>query len=100
MKIYIFTEIVYSNGEIVVAALAEDGTYLASHYCSDEGFIAHDMGLTSNWKHDAYRRHYPDGYELVYLSDPMSDAGFVQAIERNSQYTEFQTEDLDSKNEG
>lgn len=63
-KIYIFVNEINSIGVFPVA-LAEDGTCLAGHCCSNEGFIKHDMGITSDWKHEHYKKHYPDGYELV-----------------------------------
>jgi hypothetical protein len=47
-------------------ALAEDGTCLASHVSSSRDWFLHDMGvLPDGWKHDKYREHYPDGYEVV-----------------------------------
>ena len=50
-----------------VSALAEDGHFLAGHLCSHEGYVKHDMGFTSDWKHEHYNKHYPDGWELVYV---------------------------------
>lgn len=49
-----------------VAAVAEDGTGLAGHICSSAAFFHHDLGLTSDWKHDKYQEHYPHGYRLVW----------------------------------
>lgn len=40
---------------------------IASHVSSGETFCKHDMGLTSNWKHDIYKELHPDGYELEFL---------------------------------
>lgn len=48
-------------------ALAEDGTGLGEHLCSSLDFVQHDMGVTSDWKHEHYAKHYPDGYCLVWL---------------------------------
>lgn len=67
-KIFIFINEVNPLGVIPVA-LAEDGTLLAQHVCSSEAFISHDMGITSEWKHDAYNEHYPEGWELEYIKD-------------------------------
>lgn len=62
---------VFINGGIPgllhVTALTEDGHFIAGHGCSHEHFIYHDMGFTSDWKHDRYNEHYPDGWELVYV---------------------------------
>lgn len=56
-------------GDVIVSALAEDGTFLAEHMSSSEWWAKHDIGLTSNWKHEAYKAHYPDGYELEWVDD-------------------------------
>lgn len=49
----------------------EDGTTklnsIASHWSSGENWCQHDMGITSDWKHDTYKELYPDGYELKWL---------------------------------
>lgn len=68
-----------------VMAMAEDGTYLAGHLSSSEHFAKHDIGLTSDWKHDAYKKHYPDGYELVWVDDanPGNHAGLDEAYAKN-----------------
>ena len=51
-------------------ALCEDGHGLASHWCSSKYWIEHDMGITSNWKHDTYEKHCPEGYELILIDNP------------------------------
>jgi len=50
-------------------AIAEDGTSLASHICSSIAWARHDMGVDNDvmGKHEAYRAHYPDGYEMVWV---------------------------------
>ena len=40
---------------------------IAGHWSSGENWCKHDMGITSDWKHDTYKELYPDGYELVWL---------------------------------
>lgn len=57
----------WGPADVIGYALAEDGTGLASHLSSCLSWAKHDMGLTSDWKHDGYRKHYPDGFELVWL---------------------------------
>jgi hypothetical protein len=66
-------------------ALAEDGHCLAQHVSSHPEWSKHDLGLTSDWKHEYYREHYPQGYELVWIDDPAlgKDAGLDLAYERN-----------------
>lgn len=49
-------------------AICEDGHSLAGHLCSSEGWCAHDLGIGSDWKHDKYREHCPEGYELIWVS--------------------------------
>lgn len=73
----------YVNGRVcddyALLALAPDGKVLAQHICSGPAFFHHDMGLTSNWKHDRYAAHYPDGYQLEWVEHPESHPQ-VQAI--------------------
>jgi hypothetical protein len=52
---------------VLVEALSDEGLFLAQHACSSEGFGPHDIGATSDWKHEHYRRAYPDGYEVVWV---------------------------------
>lgn len=66
-------------------ALAEDGTGICGHYSSSITFAKHDMGLTSDWKHEHYKKHYPDGYELIWVDDPDTHAGFLAANELHQQ---------------
>lgn len=67
----------------VVLALAEDGHCLAEHVSSSESWAMHDIGLTSDWKHDLYRAHYPAGYELEWVQDPRKHAGLDAAYAKN-----------------
>jgi hypothetical protein len=57
-------------GFMSAVAIAEDGTFLASHCCSSESFMPHDLGVDgeSEWHHKAYREHYPDGFETEFVS--------------------------------
>ena len=64
------------GGDVIGAALAEDGHVLAGHWSSSRSFLRHDMGLTSDWKHAEYDKHYPTGWELVDLID----AGDLSAV--------------------
>ena len=73
------------GGDVVGFALAEDGNLLATHCSSSPDFSKHDMGLTSDWKHDDYNEHYPDGYEVEWIDEPNLDnhAGFQDAFAKN-----------------
>lgn len=56
-------------GDVIGYALAEDGKGLAMHLSSNVGFAKHDLGLTSDWKHSYYDKHYPDGYDLEWIDE-------------------------------
>lgn len=67
-KIYAFQNF-SGGGEGPGLAIAEDGTVLADHWSSNFYWAKHDLGVTSNWKHDYYRAHYPDGYDVEFVHD-------------------------------
>ena len=71
------------HGDCVGYALAEDGEGLGSHLSSSIGWFRNDMGLTGNWKHDIYKKHYSDGYELVEIDGRSTQEEFVRAQELN-----------------
>jgi hypothetical protein len=58
-----------------VCALSEDGDLLAVHVSSNESFAKSDIGVTNpgSHHHEAYRAHYPDGYELVWVEGSIRD---------------------------
>lgn len=66
-----------------VNAMAEDGHFLAGHMSSAEFWAKHDIGITSDWKHDLYKAHYPDGYELEWVEDARNHAGLQAAYAKN-----------------
>jgi len=74
----------FSPGDVIGFALAEDGTALAKHLSSSVVFSKHDMGITSTWHHDEYKKHYPDGYELEWIDekDLGSHAGYQEAVRK------------------
>ncbi|MGG3987432.1 hypothetical protein [Bacillus smithii] len=86
-KIYCFINGGYENF-LNVVALAEDGHVLAEHVSSNEYWAKHDIGVTSDWKHDSYKSFYPNGYEVVWLDDPLADERCVAAIELNKKLNE------------
>lgn len=77
-KIFIFCNSCAPEWHSAVA-LADDGTFLAGHVCSNHGFIQHDMGINSSWKRDLYEKHYPGGYELVWVPNPRQDNAALEA---------------------
>ncbi len=72
------------DGDCTVTAVAEDGTVLAGHYSSSEWWARHDIGIGSEWKHDKYKAHYPDGYELVWEEPPPAVEEAARAISERS----------------
>lgn len=82
-KIYIFNN-GGSPGWYSAMAIADDGHCLAQHICSSEGFMPHDMGITSNWKHENYNKHFGEGnWELEWVPDPRNHAGLDAAYALN-----------------
>lgn len=83
-KIYCFCN-TRSPGWYVVLALCEDGVCLGLHASSTEAFAKLDIGYLSDehYRHEDYREHCPDGYELVWVDDPKSHDGVMAAYARN-----------------
>lgn len=77
-KIYLFCY-PYDEHDFAGLAIAEDGTLLAGHLSSSVDFSKHDMGFTSNWKHEEYKVHYPEGFELEWVDDPNNHEGLASA---------------------
>jgi len=73
----------FREGDVMGYALAENGEGLASHLSSNISFSKHDMGLTSDWKHDHYAKCFPEGYELIWIDNPDTDERWLKACELN-----------------
>src|SRR5215203_523725 len=56
-----------SDGDLFLAALAEDGVQLAFHVSKNADMARRDMGLTTKNKHDKYEHHYGGDFTLVDL---------------------------------
>lgn len=80
--------------DVTGLALAEDGTGLCAHISSDPKWAQHDMGLTSTWHHDAYKAHYPDGFELVWIADPEHDERWQAALALNRAKAATETKEV------
>lgn len=52
-----------SPGWYTALALSEDGQVLASHVCSADFYMPHDLGMNgqSDWKHDVYNKALGEG---------------------------------------
>jgi hypothetical protein len=81
-KIYAFINgIVPGLGDVLPVALAEDGTPLASHCSSSIHWARHDIGVTSDWKHEIYEKHYPNGFDVEWIDEPDQHEGCRRALE-------------------
>jgi hypothetical protein len=69
--------------DFIGCALSEHGDGICQHLSSSIEWAKHDMGLTSNWKHDIYDKWFPDGYELVWIDNPETDPRWQEVIELN-----------------
>ena len=83
MKIYLYCVPAAWPGDVIGYAVGADGLGLASHLSSTAAFSKHDMGLTSDWKHEGYRAAYPDGFELEWVDDPDNHEGLRAALRLN-----------------
>lgn len=79
-KIFVFVNGRASWGDYLPSAIAEDGTPLAGHCSSSIGFAKHDMGIGSDWKHELYKKHYPDGFEIEWVDDVDAHPACLAAI--------------------
>lgn len=101
-KIFCFINGPQGPGDVVVDALSEDGHFLASHMSSSVDWAKRDIGFlpffgetVGTRKHDLYKAHYPDGYELVWVDEAKSHAGVRQAYElhlKNEEVPDVQTQ--------
>lgn len=79
-----------SDGWYSGVLLAEDGTHLGGHICSNESFMLGDLGILEGRRldrHETFQKHYPDGYRMEFVSSKELDRheGFKRALERNAE---------------
>lgn len=84
-KIFLFCHAMAASSDVMGYALAEDGECLASHWSSSPGFSQHDLGYTSDWQHENYKTHYPNGFDLEWINEDALDTheGYQKAIAFN-----------------
>ncbi len=85
------------RGMLSAVLLAEDGTHLGAHCCSDEGYMSHDLGIIEGSRpdrHETFREHYPDGYKMEFISaaHTKTHEGLEAAYQRNQAAAETQTQ--------
>ena len=88
-KIYCFMSSMSDIGGIAYA-IAEDGNVLGSHFCGGEWFVEQDLGVTKDTrpdKHETYKKHYPNGYEMVFvqMEDIEAHKGLQNAFKLNQE---------------
>lgn len=91
-KIYCFND-GGSPGWLHAVALADDGHCLAHHICSHEGYMKHDLGIESSWKHEFYNEHFGEGnWELEWVDNPETHEGLTAAYVLNQKLAELEKE--------
>lgn len=79
-KIYCFINGVNSFGFSVVS-VSDTCKFMSQHMSSNETWAKHDIGITSDWKHDIYQKEFPNGYELEWVDDVVSHIELMKIIE-------------------
>jgi hypothetical protein len=94
-KIYLLCEHAsgWGKDDVLGFALAEDGHGLCSHLSSGVAWSKHDMGLTSEWHHDTYKEHYPNGFELEWVDNPENHDGYLKALALNKKFADEEIKD-------
>lgn len=75
-----------SPGFMYAVAIGDDGQCVAQHLCSGEGYMKHDLGLTSDWKHENYDEAYGKGnwvLEWVETDNINAHVGLQKAFRLN-----------------
>jgi len=85
--IYAYSNVV-GGGDGIAYAMAQNGHVLGSHWCSNEGYVPHDLGVlegTREDRHEVYRKHYPDGYRMEFIrsSEVLAHPGLSEAYRLN-----------------
>lgn len=82
-KIYLFINSGKGTDWVLSLAIAEDGTCVEQHVSSSDGWAHLDIGHGTDSKHEKYRAHYPDGYEVEWVDDPPRHPGLMAAYAKN-----------------
>lgn len=81
-----------SHGWYDVCGIAEDGVCLAGHCCSHPLYGPHDIGVTSDWKHETYAKYYPNGFDVEWVEDVKAHEGLQRAFALNKAMTKEEHE--------
>lgn len=79
-----------SDGFMHGQLIAEDGTAIGSHLCSNEGYMLSDLGIlkgTRSDRHKTFEKHYPEGYRMDFISknEAKEHEGLSKAIALNKE---------------
>ena len=79
-----------SPGWYSAVLIAEDGTMLGGHACSNEGYMPNDLGIlegTRPDRHETFRKHCPDGYRMEFVSfdEAKGHVKLNEAFKRNQE---------------
>jgi len=85
-KIYCFINSGKNTDWVITCALCEDGHALGGHCSSNNYFAKSD--IMGEWKHDAYKKHCPDGFELVWIEDAANSKELNEAYILNQKLAE------------
>lgn len=88
--IYAFSNTV-GGGDGICYAMAQDGEVLGSHWCSNEAYAPHDLGVIEGSRpdrHEDYKKHYPNGYRMDFVPTPeiKTHEGLAAAYELNQEH--------------
>lgn len=61
-------------------AVAEDGAGLAESKADNEQALKLNLGIGTDKFHDIYDRHYPAGFELVFVQKPEKDKTWLRSL--------------------
>ena len=74
-------------------AMAQDGTVLGSHCCSNELYMPSDIGMLegNEYRAKSFTKHYPDGWrvEFVGINGVPTHEGLKVAFALNKAYAEL-----------
>lgn len=81
-RIYCFINSGQGTKFVITAALAEDGHFVGGHNSSSDDWAKQD--ILGEWKHEEYRKHFPQGFELVWIEgNPKHHPEVMAAYEKH-----------------
>lgn len=80
-------------GWLFAVLVAEDGTDLGGHCCSNEAYMKHDLGILEGTRldrHKTFKDHYPEGYRMDFVpyEEARNHKGLIKAYKLRKEVTE------------